>query len=209
MKTEKVAMLAASLLLLAGLAIPMQASAAPEGSHDTGFMLRYTAGGSFARTSQKAKDVDAGVYLQAPAVDMDLALGYAFTRSFAIHATAGYWQMFNPKVGGNLGGVSGETDVDAKIQNAAFGGGVTAWTPGNVYFSASLMAAMLRGTYNGSQTDTDWGVGLDLLLGKEWWLSDNVGLGLAAGGTVHYIPTSGDNHLLGFSVGPRLSLTIN
>jgi|SRR5690625_143408 len=200
----------ALLVCLGFLALPAFAMAQ---DHDTGFMLRYTAGASYARSGQKADLPGNPRYnISGAALDMDLAAGFALSENFAVHATGSFWRAFNPKVKGDFGpfSVSGDTD-DASLTQFGIGGGFTAWTASNMYVSASILASMLRAKYNGDEADTDWGVGGELLIGKEWWVADNVGFGLAAAGTIHYIPTDKDNVRgnLGYTVGPRLSITFN
>lgn len=200
-----------ALLVCAGfIAIPTMAMAQ---DHSTGFMLRYTGGASYARTGQKADlPGDPKYNISGAALDMDLAAGFALSENFAIHATGTFWRVFKPKVKGDFGPFSAEGKVDdANLTNFGIGGGFTAWTNSNMYFSLSVLASMLRAKYNDDDIDTDWGIGGEFLIGKEWWVAENVGFGLAAAGTIHYIPTDKDDVRgnLGYSVGPRLSITFN
>lgn len=200
-----------ALLVCAGFLVAPAIAMAQD--HSSGFMLRYTAGAAYARTGQKADlPGDPKYNISGAALDMDLAAGFALSPNFAVHATGTFWRAFSPKVKGDFGPFSMEGKADdANLTNFGIGGGFTAWTNSNMYVSMSVLASMLRAKYNDDESDTDWGIGGELLIGKEWWVADNVGLGLAAAGTIHYIPTKQDDVRgnLGYSVGPRLSITFN
>jgi hypothetical protein len=55
------------------------------------------------------------------------------------------------------------------------------WMPSNLYLSAtpSLTRLSLRDEVTGSTGETEWGIGLRAALGKEWYVSRTLGLGLA------------------------------
>ena len=214
MSTSRRIAVAAALTLLVIFPAAAFAQTANAPSHNPGFMLRYTVGPSFIRTGQSLDmPGDPKYFLQGPAVDMSLAAGIAFSPGFALHGTALFWRGFNPKLKGEIGSLSTSGDTtDTKLTNFGIGGGFTAWTPGNLYFSLSVVASMLRVEIQDYRADTKWGLGAELLLGKEWWLGHNVGLGLARAGTFHFIPDKSEERtsgLMGFSAGPRLSLTFN
>lgn len=184
-------------------------------THSTGLMLRYTVGASYARTGQKFDTIgDPKYHVHGPALDMSLAGGVALSQSFALHATALFWRTFNPKAKGEFGGISSSTDITGtELTNFGIGGGMTFWSRSNVYFSLSAVASMLRVEVEDYRQDTKWGIGGEVLIGKEWWLGQNFGMGFAAAGTIHYIPDGNNDDaasgLLGFSVGPRLTMTFN
>lgn len=207
-------MLVPTLALAQGQTTPQVTDEAHrEPHHDTGLMLRYTVGGSYARTSQKFDTIGNPKYhVHGVAVDMSLAGGFALSENFALHGTALFWRAFNPKAKGDFAGLSGEIDTkDTALTNFGIGGGFTTWSNSNMYFSLSVVASMLRTEVKEQRSDTKWGVGGEVLIGKEWWLGGNFGVGVAAAGTIHYIPDGSDNAkpLIGFSAGPRLSLTFN
>lgn len=221
MKTKHISSTLAGLATLA--LVPALALAAPgdsaadtgsDAGHESGLMLRYTVGGSYARTGQKFDTIGNPKYhVHGAAVDMSLAAGFALSDSVAVHGTALFWRAFNPSAKGEFGGLSGTVDTEnTSLTNFGIGGGVTVWTGSNLYFSASVVASMLRVEIQDERADTKWGVGGELLVGKEWWVGDSFGIGVAAAGTIHYIP---DNDLedakglVGFSVGPRLTMTFN
>jgi hypothetical protein len=51
--------------------------------------------------------------------------------------------------------------------------------PQNAYVSATLAVTRQSLKLNGTQSDTDTGFGGQLAAGKEWWVSDHWGLGVA------------------------------
>jgi CxxC motif-containing protein (DUF1111 family) len=54
-------------------------------------------------------------------------------------------------------------------------------SPANVYISANLLIAEYQLTSNGNELGkAELGPGVSLMVGKEWWVSPNWGLGLAA-----------------------------
>jgi hypothetical protein len=77
-----------------------------------------------------------------------------------------------------LGSVTGESK-DTKYTVNAFGAGLTYYLPVNFYLSGSLDIAMSNLTIGDYELESDAGVGMEISLGKEWFVSENWGLGLA------------------------------
>lgn len=79
------------------------------------------------------------------------------------------------------------------------GPGLTYYLPSNLYLSATLAFSKLTIRYNDPDfatthiTDSDIGVGVSGALGKEWWVSDRWGLGLAGQLYLGSIPDGGVN----------------
>ena len=73
----------------------------------------------------------------------------------------------------------GEADAEVTISNIGIGS-THYFMPINVYVSSSF--ALAKGTVEseGEELETDNGIGINLAIGKEWWVSDNWGLGVAA-----------------------------
>lgn len=183
-------------------------------SHSPGLMLRYTVGAGYARTGQKFDDgaLKSKYSVSGVAVDMSLAAGVALSENFAVHGTALYWQAFSPTAKGEFGGLSASTSVDdSTLRSFGLGGGITGWFASNMYISTSVAATMLRAEVENYSGDTKWGIGGEVLLGKEWWVANGFGIGVAAAGTWHVIPDGKDNNssLMGYTAGARLSLTLN
>ena len=51
--------------------------------------------------------------------------------------------------------------------------------PSNLYLSTTLALTRLHVSSGNNSGDTDWGLGTRIALGKEWWVSDHWGLGVA------------------------------
>jgi hypothetical protein len=107
-----------------------------------------------------------------------LSIGYAFARTLVVFGEFYALQVRHPAASGYL------TDLDL----VASGPGVTYYVPGiNAFASLSASLSQL-GYRDGTPLDTrygtnqtsHWGVTGRLSLGKEWWVSSNWGLGLAA-----------------------------
>jgi hypothetical protein len=82
----------------------------------------------------------------------------------------------NPKV--ELAGRSG-TANDTTATMVAYGPELTAYfMPQNLYLSMSVGISRVRADSNGSSGDSANGLGAQLALGREWWVSEHWGLGL-------------------------------
>src|SRR2546428_4983252 len=70
-------------------------------------------------------------------------------------------------------------NADATVTLIAFGPEYTVYTKDNIYFA--LTPSLTRGTLStsGRSSDTNWGFGLRGAVGKEWWVGDHLGLGVA------------------------------
>jgi hypothetical protein len=68
---------------------------------------------------------------------------------------------------------------DGHLSLTGFGAGATYyWMPLNLYVSAALAAVAT--TTDGTLGSTDRGPALDLAFGKEWWVSNTIGVGVSA-----------------------------
>lgn len=128
-------------------------------------------------------------------------VGYTSMSSSGIKVHGGSG-MFTFSIGGavtdNLivfGHLGGSTIVDPKVRIAGndlqgrgsaslsgIGVGIAYYLmPSNVYFSGALVATQisLRDEDDRRIGETETGGGVDLSIGKEWWVSDNWGLGVA------------------------------
>ena len=107
----------------------------------------------------------------------------------------------------------GEADAEVTISNLGIGS-THYFMPMNVYFSSSF--ALAKGTVEseGEELVTDNGIGIYLAIGKEWWVSDNWGLGVAAQLSSTVLPdknlnTGEELDLTTHSVGILFSATFN
>ncbi len=110
-----------------------------------------------------------------------------------------------------FGTVTGETN-DTTYDVSGIGAGVNYYLPYNFYISGSIdfpVATLKSGSSEGS---SDAGFGGELSLGKEWWVSDSWGLGLAVTGQFSGMKDKDefdDNHIGNSFIGLMLSVTYN
>ena len=139
-----------------------------------GFYLRMNLGPAYALMAS----ADSDVTVRGPGAMVGGAIGGAVTENVILFVDFVGDSAFNPTVesGGQQFGTS---DITASV--VGFGPGTAYYfMPANAYASASLMVAQLSFERVGVPTDTAVGVGANLMLGKEWWVSNEWGLGVAA-----------------------------
>lgn len=198
----------AGVILLAGLAGP--ALSGEPRTHD-GFFLRLSAGGGYGETEIDVSGVPFlpgdNLKLSGATGDINFAIGGALKENFLLHGTIWGWAVSGPDV--KSGGVT-ET-VDANLIMSGVGIGFTYYVmPVNVYFSPSVGLANLSVERDNVTVSTDAGFGLDLTVGKEWWVGDGWGLGLAGGFSWHSVGDGTvDDVWSGPGVGLRFSATMN
>jgi hypothetical protein len=186
------------LMAVAALAaiVPLGAQA-QERDHGDGFFLRLSLGGGYAETTL-TDDFGDELSFNGPAGDADLAVGFVVAENLAIHGTLFGWSIVDPTVELN-GDELGELD-DATA---------------NLYLSGSIGAAWLNAESDDGDAETGTGLAFEAMIGKEWWLGDSFGLGLAAAATYHNVPPTdedeaeGLDNFSGASFGLRASATFN
>jgi hypothetical protein len=168
------------LLMLCGSLFATSAFA-KEQTHD-GFFLRLAPG--FGHMETKGGDLefdDANGFFS-------LMLGGAISENLILHLDVASAVMKDPSL--KTSSFSGKIDDDVR---ASFSGlGMTYYLmPANVYVSASVGSATTRIESQGKTFESDSGLGVNLMVGKEWWVSDNWGLGIA--GRIFYANCDGGN----------------
>jgi hypothetical protein len=145
-------------------------------THD-GFYLRLHLG--FGYTSMWANSAGTNVKISGDSAAIGITLGGAITDNLIIYGTMSGTTISTPDV--KMGNLSSTENGDA--DSFGFGGGVAYYIqPTNVYVAATLLANKLElSNSNGTVTnETDFGFGVEGIVGKEWWVSDNWGIGAAA-----------------------------
>ena len=85
--------------------------------------------------------------------------------------------LFSPAV--KVNGVTGTGSSSSSV--VGFGPHFTYYfMPSNVYLSITPALTIVSLTYDGVSANTQAGFGSKFALGKEWWLGDHWGLGVAA-----------------------------
>jgi len=193
-------------LLLAGATF-----AGPRPHTHDGFFLRLAPG--FGGASSSYDDADGEVSLDGGAGIMDIAIGAMVSESLALHATLFGWSISDPDAEFDYSdGTSLDGEVPGDFTLGAFGIGVTNYFgPSNVYLSASLGAGSLTLDVEGlGDFESDTGFAGEIACGKEWWVGNNWGLGVAGVFGFHSIPDADtDEKFSGGNFGVLFSATFN
>lgn len=142
--------------------------------HD-GFMLRLAIGFGGGVASAKAGGTDAEYSGAGASFSIDL--GGAPSENLVIHARIADFVIVDPSV--SIDGVDlGSSDVS--LGAFLFGPALTYYImPANLYFTGAVGLSYLSVDSGTDSASSDVGLGLNLDFGKEWWASDNWGLGVA------------------------------
>ncbi len=198
-----------TLAILAFVASPSTTFAGEPKTHD-GFFLRLSTGLGSANTEIDHPLMSADI--DGLATDVNIAIGGMVSRNFALHATLWGWSSSDPDADITIPGVgTASGSLDGSVNVGAFGGGATYYfMPVNIYLSGSVGMGTLSVDGGNADGESDSGIVTDLTLGKEWWVGDSWGLGLAGGFSYHSLPDGGiDENWSGMSYTARFSATLN
>jgi hypothetical protein len=159
--------------------------------HD-GFFMRLAlgfGGGSVWGNQHVLPDVEK-VTLTGLGFGSELAVGGAITNNLMLNADLFQTSLFNPSVhkdGQHLGSASdlprlgSDLGVGEDVTLAGFGIGVTYYfMPVNVYLAGSAgIGQVVFEDFNGSRAGSDFGFAGNVMLGKEWWVGPDWGIGVA------------------------------
>lgn len=106
----------------------------------------------------------------------NIGIGGAVSENFILHLDASGVSSSDPKVEFNG---HEQTVTDTTLSAALVGVGMTYYFPSNFYVTGAVGLAESRTKSHGVEDKSDTGYGVNLMLGKEWWVSGNWGLGLA------------------------------
>ena len=149
-----------------GITYVPSASMAGERDHSGGFFLRLAAGVGVAETKNDGLPLE----FSGSGVELDLAIGGMLAENLALHATIFGWLITDDNA--DLGGITGTADIDM----TALGAGVTYYfMPVNIYLSGSVGIGKL----SDATGESDNGPAGMVSAGKEWWVSNRWGLGVA------------------------------
>lgn len=194
-------------ILLLFVLSPLSAWSGPR-DHNDGFFLRLSGGGGSAKTSICLLDED--FELSGTSGDVNLAVGAIVSPNLALHGTIWGWTVSDPDF--SWGSLELE-NLPADLSLSAVGGGLTYYfMPVNMYLSGSVGMGILSVDAPGGSGETDGGLTFDVTLGKEWWVGNRWGLGVAGGFSYHSIPEPEpdiDENWSGTSFGVRFSATMN
>jgi len=156
------------------VALTSAARAEGEKTHD-GFFLRLTLGPSFnsAETDSSPK-----ISLSGMGTHFGVAIGGMIAENFGIFGEVSSIATIGPEL--TFGNLSASADSSDMMFISGPGVGVVYYfTPVNVYVSGAVVSDRISLESDGvKQAETESGVGVNLAVGKEWWVSDNWGLGV-------------------------------
>ena len=151
--------------------------------HD-GFMLRLALGFGWGGVTASAENSSDDVTLSGFSASFSFDIGGAIVENLVLHARISDLSIVNPTLYMN-GEKVGESE-DASLTGVFFGPALTYYImPANLYLTLGLGMSWLtfdtdvRSSRDRTR-DSDLGFGLNFDIGKEWWVSDNWGLGVAA-----------------------------
>jgi len=177
-----------------------------------GFLVRLAAGFGYTRAG---RDGDDELVLAGGGGMASIAFGGMIARNLALNLDIFGSSAFEPSVVVN-GQDIGDAD-DTTMSIGAVGIGVTYYlTPANVYFAASFGAAKgvieTRYRFLGAtvveKSESDVGFAINVMIGKEWWVGPEWGIGVAGQLIIGTLPGDvGDIHP--FAVGVCFTATYN
>jgi hypothetical protein len=116
--------------------------------------------------------------ISGPAGSFGFSVGGNIVEDFSLFGYVGISVVTNPDV--TLGSATTGTG-DSSLNFASMGAGASYYfMPNNVYVSGTLLMTRLTTTVNGSSGSTNAGFGAKVAIGKEWWVSEHWGMGIAA-----------------------------
>jgi hypothetical protein len=155
---------------------PQQVYAPAPYNHDNGLMLRLTLGGGYTVAPDRGSDerIHGGSFIY------NAAIGAAILPNVVLEGDAFGLFALSPNV--TSSGTTIDAGGDVAFLAAGIGAGLTFWImPHNIYISGAVGFALAQIETNGVVTsETQIGVGFNAMIGKEWWISRSLGLGIAA-----------------------------
>jgi len=143
-----------------------------------GFFLRLTAGGSLFAVNEGFDDVTPAFRIGAGAATADVAVGGAITENLILHADFVSMLAIDPQYAIGEGG--GTDDLDADLSLLGAGCGLTHYfMPINLYVSASVLMISAHLNPKPGRSTSDRGVAWKIMVGKEWWITKDWGIGIA------------------------------
>lgn len=142
-------------------------------THD-GFFLRLAPG--FGFVSGKEEVGNNSLQMSASGGLFNFGVGGAITENLILHFDASSVSVEDPtvKINGKEYSSSNTT-----ASSTLLGVGLTYYFPSNSYLTVAVGQAVSKVKVNGDEYSTEKGYGVNVMLGQEWWVSDNWGLGIA------------------------------
>lgn len=142
-------------------------------THD-GFFIRLAPGLGVSSFSEKLGGDK--IELDGMSGLFNFAIGGAIAENLILQLDISSLNISDPDVTFN-GQDQGSLDGDSST--SLVGVGLTYYFPSNFYLTGAVGVAKSKIETNGQTGETDSGYGINLMVGKEWWVSENWGLGVA------------------------------
>jgi len=200
------------LFMLTALAASLSFATSEPHVHD-GFFLNFAMGMGYQSMDYTTYNYDEDTYGHSGlATDIDVKLGCSVTDMVAVHIT-----LTGDTPTESVG--EGHDDNEVKANLSLLGIGTTLYFPGNYLASASLGIGQFRvyddiSTFHArvvSNPDTysRSGFAFQIAAGKEWWVSDNWGIGATAALLYGFETNLADARESSLSISLRFSATYN
>ena len=181
-----------SLLFLFTIISYSQSLPLPDGveTHD-GFYLRIIAGGGFAHYAGDFSYEDPYTHFKineeitysgGMPITIRIQIGGTISDNLIFYGVTGSTIMYNPTLE-----IDGEEEYRGAYSNevsmGGFGPGICYYLmPENFYFSGSIQLATATDPYKVEEGNQLIGFGINVGIGKEWWVGEQWGLGLGIDG---------------------------
>jgi hypothetical protein len=170
--------LCSSLLLLVWFPAAARTEGLGEPRRHDSFFFRFSIGPGTAIPAIQQGGAVPRVEFSGASIDLDLAAGWSVREDLALHATVFGWNLSNPNVE-QQPFPSGELRGNVILNT--YGVGATWYTmPLNLYLTASVGVGRVRFDFPdlGVGDRTKPGVAFTAGTGKEWWISEFIGIGM-------------------------------
>ncbi|MFZ2950163.1 MAG: hypothetical protein WA003_11810 [Desulfuromonadaceae bacterium] len=141
--------------------------------HD-GFFLRIAPGFGWNTTSSDTGGIERE--LSGVSGMFNVAIGGAVAQDLILHLDVSGVGTSDPEE--KINGTERSSNVSSSSTSLA-ALGMTYYFPSNVYVTGAVGIAKSRNKSGGIKDTTDNGFGVNVMVGKEWWVSDNWGIGVA------------------------------
>ena len=157
---------------------PYAQARAPGAENHDGVYLRLQLGIGYTSMSASMNGTDVSVAGAGPG--FGIAVGGAVNSHLIIYGTVIDSEASDPEVKVN-GQSQGSTNNGTSAGVVGIGAGLAYYLDSNLFFAGSLLASRLvvDDSNGNSLGKSEWGFTFEGLLGKEWWVSDNWGLGVS------------------------------
>jgi hypothetical protein len=173
--------------------------------HD-GFFLQMSAGAAFAKNSV-IDDAGAENTVQGGGSSWSLSIGHALSENLILHGDLFGAALVEPELytNGQIRKI-----LPGKYTLGALGAGITYYfMPLNLYLTGALGVSVLSANVGIWRVESETGFAANFMVGKEWWVSDHWGIGVAGQFIFSEIPSQFEENNHTFVAAVLLSATYN